>query len=157
VASAADSIFIHRSGAIELNGLYVVLEFYKPLMDRLNIKPIVVRAGSYKAAVEPFTRGEPSAEYREATSTILEGIQNEITEQISENRGIPSSRIDSLMNNYPLLRAEIALEFGLVDGIVYDDVLISRMKRRRSERLTRLITYNRSARRFGTAHQTTWR
>lgn len=130
VASAADSVFIHRSGAIELNGLYLVLEFYKPLMDRLNIKPIVVRAGSYKAAVEPFTRSEPSEEYREATGAILDGIQEEITRQIAENRDIPFSQIDSLMQAYPLLRAEEALEFGLVDGILYDDEIDSILRRR---------------------------
>ena len=130
VASAADSVFIHRSGAIELNGLYLVLEFYRPLMDKLNIKPIVVRAGSYKAAVEPFTRSEPSEEYREATTEILEGMQKVINRQIAENREISPALLDSIMQNYPLLRAEEALEFGLVDGILYDDEVDTVLHRR---------------------------
>lgn len=125
VASAADSIFLYRSGGIELNGLYVVLEFYRPLMEKLNVKPIVVRAGSYKAAVEPFTRSEPSEEYREATTEILEGIQEVMIETIATHREIPVGRIEAIMQEYPILRAEDALDFGLVDRLVYDDELDS--------------------------------
>ena len=121
LASAADSIFLHHSAGIELNGLYVVLEFYKPLMDRLNVDPVVVRAGSYKAAVEPFTRTEASDEFKASISDILGGMQTYMRTALKENRGLAVAEIDSIMANNPFVLARDAVEFGLVDRLVYDD------------------------------------
>ncbi len=121
VASVADSIFLNESAGIELNGLFVVLEFYKPLMDRLNVEPVVVRAGSYKAAVEPFTRSEPSEEYRASITDILEGMQGYLRQTVASNRGISSAEIDSIMSKTPFILARDAVDLGLVDRLVYDD------------------------------------
>lgn len=121
VASVADSIFLHQSAGIEMNGLYVVLEFYKPLMERLNVKPVVVRAGSYKAAVEPFTRSEPSEEYRASMTDLLDGMQEFLRSTVATNRKLSTGDVDSIMANSPFVLARDAVDLGLVDRLLFDD------------------------------------
>lgn len=121
VATAADSVFLHKSAGIELNGLYVMLEFYKPLMEKLNIEPIVVRAGSYKAAVEPFTRSEASEEFRQSTADILSGMHSYLRRTIAEHRGLAQDEIDSIMAKSPYVLARDAVSLGLVDRVLYDE------------------------------------
>ena len=121
LASAADSLFMPFSGAVELNGSYIVLEYYKPLLDRLNIKPIVVRAGTYKSAVEPFIRESTSPEYAAVISSVIDEQFARAKEIVAGGRGVSMTQIDSIVANRPLLRAEPALRLGLVARILYDD------------------------------------
>ncbi|MGE3802444.1 MAG: signal peptide peptidase SppA [Candidatus Kapaibacterium sp.] len=121
LASCADSLFIPFSGAVELNGSYALLEYYKPLLDKLNIKPIMVRAGTYKSAVEPFTRETTSPEYAEVITSIIDAQFGRVKKLVAEGRNLPVEQIDSIVANWPLLRAEPALRLGLVDRILYDD------------------------------------
>lgn len=121
LAAAADSLFMPISGFVELNGLYAQVEFYKPLMDKLNIKPMMVRAGTYKAAVEPFTRESASPEYQEAIQSLIDGQYAVMRRLVSEGRSMSEAAVDSIVNKYPVILAENALEEGLVDRLIYDD------------------------------------
>lgn len=120
-ASSADSVYLPASGAIELNGTYVILEFYKPLLDRLNIEPVMVRAGTFKSAVEPFTRESASPELVEALTSVLDAQYGRMKSIIADGRGLSVAHIDTIVSLYPILRPEPALQLRLVDRIVYDD------------------------------------
>lgn len=121
LASCADSLFLPYSGFVELNGLYTVLEFYTPLMRKLNVKPIMVRAGSYKSAVEPFTRESASPENAMVIQSLIDGQFARMKGIVAEGRSIPAAAVDSIVENYPLIMPEDALRLKLVDRLVYGD------------------------------------
>lgn len=121
VASAADSIILRPYAGVEFNGMYVTLQHFRPLMRKLNVEPIVIKAGSYKSAVEPFLLDRPSDEAREAITTVLEDIQDRFLAIVSENRGIARTDLDSIMRTWPLLRSDDAREVGLVDVVATHD------------------------------------
>lgn len=121
LASAADSLFLPHSGFVELNGIYTVLEFYTPLMEKLNIEPVVVRAGAYKSAVEPFTRESASPENEMMMQALIDGQFGRMRALVAEGRGLSVARIDSIVNNYPVIMPEEAVRLGLVDRLVYND------------------------------------
>ena len=121
LAACADSVFLHRSGAVELNGSFVMLEFYKPLMDKLNVKPVMIRAGSYKSAVEPFTRESSSQENREMIQSIIDAQFSRIKNLVIEGRGLSLDEIDEIVQTYPLMMSEDAVAAKLVDRLIYDD------------------------------------
>ena len=121
LATCADSLFLPRSGAIELNGFYLVLEYYKPLLDKLNIKPIMVRAGRYKSFVEPFTRTSTSPEYEEVVTSIIDARFARGKRLVADGRNISVAEVDSIVANWPLLRPDPAFQLKLIDRILYDD------------------------------------
>ena len=121
LAACADSIFLPHSGIIELNGSYAALEFYKPLMDKLNVKPIMIRAGSYKSAVEPFTRESASPENRAMVQELIDEQFAQMKALVAEGRGLSVEEVDNIVENYPLIMPEDALQLKLADRLVYDD------------------------------------
>ena len=121
LAACADSVFLPHSGTIELNGSFAVLEFYKPLMDKLNVKPIMIRAGSYKSAVEPFTRESASQENREMVQNLIDAQFSRVKTLISEGRNLSADEVDSIVTNIPLVMPEDAVSLKLADRLVYDD------------------------------------
>ncbi len=130
LAACADSVFLPHSGIIELNGSFATLEFYKPLMDKLNVKPIMIRAGSYKSAVEPFTRESASPENREMVQGIIDEQFAQMKTLVAEGRGLSAAEVDSIVNNYPLIMPEDAVQLKLADRLVYDDEIENIFKAR---------------------------
>ena len=84
LAAVADHRYLHPEGYIEYNGIAVNISFYKNLFDKLGIEPQVFRAGTFKAAVEPFLRSDMSAENREQVSAYTATIQQELQQNLSE-------------------------------------------------------------------------
>ena len=73
IASASDEIMAHpggsfTAGTMRAGGLYMGDAF-----ERYGVEVITGRAGRYKSAIEPYTRGSMSDEAREATQVFLEG------------------------------------------------------------------------------------
>lgn len=128
LASFADSLFLPYSGFVEMNGLYSVLEFYTPLMQKLNVKPIMVRAGSYKSAVEPFTRESASPENAMVVQGLIDEQFARMKALVAEGRALPAAEIDSIVNTYPLILPEDALRLKLVDRLVYGDEIETLIK-----------------------------
>ena len=48
--------------------------YYAGLMERLGIAANVYRVGTYKSAVEPYTRSGMSPEAREATQAVADSL-----------------------------------------------------------------------------------
>ncbi len=74
LASFADNIYMHSMGQVLLTGFGSYQNYYKDLLDRLKVKVHVYRVGAYKAAVEPYTRTDMSAEAREANRAMIDEL-----------------------------------------------------------------------------------
>lgn len=121
LASVADSIFADPHTMVEMNGFAMTVEFYKNLLDRLHIKVEVVRAGTYKSAVEPFFRTNLSDNNRDQLQAILDDITDTFVWDVAESRGLEPEYIRRQMDNNGTITAKDALESGLLDGLRYDD------------------------------------
>ena len=56
LASYADDLYMHPMGQVMLTGYGTYQNYYRGLLDKLKVNVHVFRVGTYKAAVEPFTR-----------------------------------------------------------------------------------------------------
>ena len=72
LAANASEIWLNPMGAVAIAGPGGKNLYYKGLMDKLGITANVYRVGTYKAAVEPFTRSDMSPEAK-ANSQALAG------------------------------------------------------------------------------------
>jgi protease-4 len=72
LAAHASEIWMSPLGAVALAGPGGTNLYYKGLLDKLGVTANVYRVGTYKAAVEPFTRSDMSPEAR-ANAAALTG------------------------------------------------------------------------------------
>lgn len=134
LASFADAIYMHPMGQVLLTGFAAFQNYYKDLLDRLKVKVHVFRVGAYKAAVEPYTRTDMSAEAREANRAMIDELWKDYVERVAANRKLTLEQINDYILHYDdLLKAtggdmaRVALEHGLVDELISRDVMRDRL------------------------------
>ena len=120
VASGADRLWLPETGSIQLVGLRSEALFVSRLLERLSLKPDVVRVGSHKSAGEMFTRRATSQQAREQTETLLDDLLGTLIDAIAAGRRLDASVVRGLVDRGPY-RAETACEAGLADGVRYPD------------------------------------
>lgn len=130
LASAASEVYLHPEGEIEFNGLTAEVGFYKKLLDKLEIKPQVFRVGEFKSAVEPFLLEKMSAENRTQLQEMVNSIYDHVLTKVSESRKIPKDVLKSVSDKMQIQNASAALEFKLVDSLLYMDQFQASLQKR---------------------------
>jgi len=130
LASFADTIYIDKEslpaiGGVFLQGFGAYPLYLKSALDKLRVSMHVIKAGIYKDAAETFLRDTMSDESRESTQEIIGFLWASYLEKITKHRGISSEAVSDYINNYDTLLeeegkgpAELALDLGLIDGLV---------------------------------------
>jgi protease-4 len=121
LASVADKIYMNPLGVIDHKGLSATVMFFKGLLEKLNIDLQIFRLGKFKSAIEPFTLDKMSNENREQLKLMLNSINDNIMDSISSQRQIPFEVVKRHANQLTLNSAEICLEKGYVDHLIYED------------------------------------
>ena len=130
LASTADSVFASEQAMFEFNGFFLSTMFFQGLLERLEVEPQIIRAGTYKAAVEPFIRQDLSPENEEQLTALLETQNAVFMEAVAESRGTTPEALNQLVNQRALISAEEAHEAGLLDGLLYEDQVVEAIKKR---------------------------
>ncbi|MFB6247701.1 MAG: signal peptide peptidase SppA, partial [Salinibacter sp.] len=120
VASAADSVFVGPQASFEYNGFASILAFFQNTFDKLQVEPEVVRAGKYKSAVEPFIRSDLSEANRKQLDALLSTVNTEFVTAVAGDRALSPDSLRQLAEDDALLRAEEAVDEGLIDGLRYE-------------------------------------
>ena len=121
LSSVADKIYMNPVGGIDHKGLSATVMFFKGLLEKLNIDLQIFRLGKFKSAIEPFTLDKMSNENREQLKLMLNSINNNIMDSISSQRQIPFEMVKKHANQLTLNSAEICLEKGYIDHLIYED------------------------------------
>jgi len=74
LAAHADEVWLDPLGAVVIAGPGGTNLYYAGLMERLGITANVYRVGTYKSAVEPYTRSDMSPESREAGQALADSL-----------------------------------------------------------------------------------
>jgi protease-4 len=122
LAAHASEVWLNPMGAVLFAGRGGSNLYYKGLLDRLGVTANVYRAGTYKAAVEPYTRSDMSPEAREALQAVADSLWESWQQEVARARpkaqlaayvAGPAERIAA--SGGDLARA--ALDAGLVDRV----------------------------------------
>lgn len=124
-SSVADSVYTNPLGGVQLTGMSASVMFYKGLLDKLDIEPVVVRHGEFKSAIEPFVLDKMSPANRTQYEKLIGSIWAMITSDIAGSRSIDASDIDRWADNLAIDSPSAALEKGLIDGIRYEDEVLA--------------------------------
>lgn len=125
LASVADKIYLHPEGSFSWMGLAQTSLFMKGAFDKLGLKVEAFRptACKYKSAVEPYIRKDMSAENRAQMQTMVDDMWGVLVGSIAESRNLDAKKLMALADKLEISQPEDALKHGLVDELIYEDVM----------------------------------
>jgi protease IV len=130
LASVSDKIYLNPIGDVEWNGLAIEVSFFKRMFEKLEVKPEVFRVGEFKSAVEPFLLDKMSDANRLQLTETINSIYDFVLDQVSASRNIPKIRLKEISDKMLVRNAQQAVEYGLVDSLLYEDELTAELKQR---------------------------
>lgn len=125
LVAMADEVWLNPKGMVFIDGFSVYRNYYREVLDKLEVEINLFRVGKYKSAKEPFIRNDMSTEDREANLFWLGSLWQQYLEAISRQRGVPLVDLSLAINNFADRLdavdgdfARLALELGLVDRLI---------------------------------------
>jgi len=135
LASYADEIHLNPMGTLLLTGYGSYPSYLKEMLDKLRIHLNVFRVGTYKDAIEPFTRSNMSEASREHTTEWLNALWSVYTSRVEALRDLPADAINDYANNLGSKlaahngdTAALALSAGLVDKLSTRPQMMARLQ-----------------------------
>jgi protease-4 len=119
-ASAFDQIWLQPTGSLALVGIQAEIPFFKGTLDKIGVEAQFARRAEYKSAATQFTETKLPATDREAESTMLASLYDQIAAGIAEGRGMPPDAVKQLIDGGPYTN-QAALDKHLIDKIGYRD------------------------------------
>lgn len=106
LAAAADTVFLHPMGSIDLNGFSVYRNYIHSALDKINVDVHVFRVGEYKSAVEPFLRDSMSDEDRRSNHVWLNSLWGAYKQGVAAMRDIDAVHFQDLLDHQPFFLAQ---------------------------------------------------
>ncbi len=125
LAAQADSVLLHREGAVNLTGFASYRAYIKSMLDNIMINLYVFRAGENKSAVEPFLRDDMSLSEKQVVEAWLGSLWSDYEALLESGRGLNAGDVERFIEAFPTLLeeadgdiAETMLRGGLVDELM---------------------------------------
>jgi len=126
LASACDTIALHPTGIGVIDGLRIVVTYYKGTLDKLGVDAEFEHVGDYKSAVEPFERTGPSDAAAEAYEGLIDSLYGSLITDIAAGRGVSEDTVRAWLDD-PEMSPVALLERGMVDVLAYPKVVQARV------------------------------
>jgi len=132
LSSIADKVYLNPAGVVDFRGLSAEIMFFKGTIDKLNIDMEIIKGpnNDYKSAVEPFTKTQMSPESKQQTKKFLKDIWGNMPSNIHSSRGISKDSLVIFADSLSIRNAHDAKNHQLVDDLIYEDQLISLLKKK---------------------------
>ena len=131
ICSVADEVLLNPNGMLEWHGLAAQPMYYRDLLAKIGVKMQVVKVGTYKSAVEPFTEDHMSDANREQTTMYISGIWNTIVGDVAASRKLSVAKLNEYADNLiTFADAKDYVAMKLVDKLLYTDEVKASIKKR---------------------------
>ena len=124
LAAQADEIYLDPMGFVLIEGYERYRTYLKDALDKLGVDINVFRVGTFKSAVETFTRTNMSPEDRAESRTYLGAMWSSYQDAVTRARKLPPDAlekyVDSLSKSVSAAGgdgAQVALRAGLVTAV----------------------------------------
>ncbi|MFK8031374.1 MAG: signal peptide peptidase SppA [Gammaproteobacteria bacterium] len=128
IASHADEVYLHPSGAVFLDGFGRFRTYYKDAIEKLSIDWNVFKVGEYKSFIEPYFRNDMSPEDRSSSLVWMNQLWSSFQADVEAARGIEPGSVANYANNIADLvvasngdLAKPAIDAGIVDELIQRD------------------------------------
>ncbi len=123
VSTAADSVFLNKTGLVDLKGIGGKNYYLTGLYEKVGVRYQCTRVGKYKSAVESVTRKDMSENDREQRLAFLQAVWKHWTDDIAKSRGITPEQLNQLADDSIMAFAnpEDYKTAKLIDGYFYPE------------------------------------
>ncbi len=128
LASVAEKVIINPVGRMEINGLSSQQTFFADALEKYGVGVQVVKVGSFKGAVEPYTRQDLSVQNRQQLQTLLDTIWSNYSSTVAKSRNFPPQQVQTISDTQGILEATTAKKAGFVDEVAHLDRVIALAK-----------------------------
>jgi protease-4 len=115
LAAVADESIVHHGSPVSIPGLYMEQYYLKDMFDWVGIDASFEQVGEYKGADETYTRSEPSAEWQQNISQLLDSMYGNIRAILKDGNKMSDEELDAAMEKAFYTSAETAVELDLLD------------------------------------------
>ncbi len=126
--SVADEIYLNPQGSLDFRGLATSVMFFKEAMEKLGVDMQILKVGTYKSAVEPFMMNSMSEANKEQVNSYLGSIYNTFLQDISNSKKITVDSLKHIADGYLIREPEDAKKYGFVNGLLYKDEVLSKLR-----------------------------
>lgn len=126
VISQANEIYANSNTAqVGSIGTFMALYDLSGMAEKEGIKPIVIKAGEYKAAGFPGTQitDEQVAKWQ----AMIDGIQEQFNAAVATGRNMPIGKVQEVATGLTYIASE-AVSLGLIDGVRNFDSVIEELQ-----------------------------
>jgi len=121
ICSVADKMLLNPIGMVNWCGLSATPVFFSKTLEKLGVEMQVFKVGTFKSAVEPYTRTEMSPESRFQTKEYLSGIWNHVLTGTAKSRKTSVEALNRLADENQLMKpASDLLTEKMVDSLMYE-------------------------------------
>ena len=124
LASVAEKVIINPVGRMEINGLSSQQTFFADALEKYGVGVQVVKVGSFKGAVEPYTRQDLSVQNRQQLQTLLDTIWSNYSATVAKSRNLTPQQVQTISDTQGILEATTAKKAGFVDEVAHLDRVI---------------------------------
>lgn len=124
LAAQADKVYLDPTGYVMIEGYSRYPLYFKGLLQKLGVDINVFRVGTFKSAVEIFTRSDMSPADKQQSLAYLNVLWSTYQKALTAARKLSSGAIESYVDSLPKTvsaangdAAKVALQAGLVTGL----------------------------------------
>jgi protease-4 len=124
LAAQADKVYLDPSGFVMIEGYSRYSLYFQGLLQKLGVDVNVFRVGTFKSAVEIFTRDDMSPADKQQSQAYLNVLWSSYQKAVTTARKLPAGAIASYVDSLPQAvsaangdAASVALHAGLVTAL----------------------------------------
>ncbi len=129
LASVADKVYLNPAGELLINGFSYQEPYLKNMFEKIGVEPQLIRHGKYKAAGEPLIADKMSDANRLQIETFAGSIYKHFITKIAESRKKTYDEVLEISNKLLIQCPDDAKKLGMIDGIKYEDEVITELKK----------------------------
>ena len=124
LAAQADKVYLDPTGYVMIEGYSRYPMYFKGLLQKVGVDVNVFRVGTYKSAVEIFTRNDMSDSDKQQSQAYLNVLWSTYQKAVTAARKLAPGAIESYVDSLPKTvsaangdAAKVALQSGLVTAL----------------------------------------
>lgn len=130
ICSVADRVFLNPQGMLDWHGLAAQPMFYKDLLAKFGVKFQLAKVGKYKSMPEMMTADGMSEPNREQVTVYLNGIWNDMLNDVSRSRKQSREMLNGYASSYAAFNDQKQhLTMSLINGLLYADEVKDELKK----------------------------
>lgn len=126
LASAADKLYVTPSGEVGSVGVFSIHQDISAAMDAEGVKTTIIKAGKYKAEMNPFEPlTDEAKDYEQAT---VDEIYSAFVDAVASQRGVASAVVRTDFGEGRCVSAKRAVAAGMADGVATFQQVVNRIQ-----------------------------